>query len=82
MPPLREPAPRAGERMQPPEEAVLPAGEAAVDYKKAKDRFERAYLQRMIEAAKGNISEAARRTGIHRKSLEYLLRKLDIRAKS
>jgi DNA-binding NtrC family response regulator len=45
------------------------------------DVFERSYWRRQLESAGGNISEAARRTGIHRKSLEYLLRKLDIRAK-
>ncbi len=42
------------------------------------EEFERLYWRRHLEAAAGNISLAARRTGIHRKSLEYLLRKLDI----
>ena len=43
------------------------------------DTFERSYWRRHLDNASGNISEAARQTGIHRKSLEYLLRKLDIR---
>jgi DNA-binding NtrC family response regulator len=44
------------------------------------EAFERRYWTRLLEASGGNISEAARRGGIHRKSLEYLLRKLDLRA--
>lgn len=51
-------------------------------YKDAKNRlideFERAYWQRQLAKTGRNISEAARRGGIHRKSLEYLLKKLDI----
>ncbi len=64
-------------------------GRLAVDFRlpfkdaKARlvDSFERAYWARHLEDAGGNISEAARNTGIHRKSLEYLLKKLDIRAR-
>ena len=51
-------------------------------YKDAKNRlideFERVYWTRQLGKSSGNISEAARRGGIHRKSLEYLLKKLDI----
>ena len=51
-------------------------------YKDAKNRiideFERAYWKRQLAKTGRNISEAARRGGIHRKSLEYLLKKLDI----
>ncbi len=43
------------------------------------DTFERRYWVRLLEEAAGNVSEAARRGGIHRKSLEYLLKKLDLR---
>jgi len=43
------------------------------------DTFERQYWGRLLEQTGGNISEAARRGGIHRKSLEYLLKKLDLR---
>jgi DNA-binding NtrC family response regulator len=42
------------------------------------DEFETAYWQRMLELTKGNVSEAARQGGIHRKSLEYLLKKIDL----
>jgi DNA-binding NtrC family response regulator len=42
------------------------------------DAFERHYWLKLLHDCGGNISEAARRGGIHRKSLEYLIRKLDI----
>ncbi|MFT5429800.1 MAG: DNA-binding NtrC family response regulator [Myxococcota bacterium] len=44
------------------------------------DEFESVYWTRMLAKSGGNISEAARRGGIHRKSLEYLLKKLDVQA--
>ena len=43
------------------------------------DVFERQYWTERLDAAGGNVSEAARQGGIHRKSLEYLLKKLDLR---
>ena len=43
------------------------------------DHFERAYWLRLLVNTAGNISAAARLAGIHRKSAEYLLKKLDIR---
>jgi DNA-binding NtrC family response regulator len=43
------------------------------------DAFERNYWLRLLEETGGNVSEAARRGGIHRKSLEYLAKKLDLR---
>ena len=42
------------------------------------DRFERAYWTALLERTKGNVSAAAREAGIHRKSAEYLLKKLDL----
>jgi len=49
-------------------------------YKEAKESlvssFEEKYWTRLLEQCNGNISEAARRGGIHRKSLEYLLKKI------
>jgi len=52
-------------------------------FKDAKGRllevFETRYWRRLLEATGGNVSEAARRGGIHRKSLEYLIRKLALR---
>ena len=61
-------------------------GAIAVDYrlpfKDAKDRlveqFERVYWTRLLNKAGGNISEAARQGGIHRKSLEYTIKKLEL----
>ena len=54
-------------------------------FKDAKARliesFERAYWHRLLDKTHGNISAAARIAGIHRKSAEYLLKKLDIRAR-
>lgn len=48
-------------------------------YKDAKERltalFEEHYWTQMLDQCGGNLSEAARRGGIHRKSLEYLVRK-------
>lgn len=71
---------------------AIPGGEGnvqmlAVDYdlpfKDAKSRlldtFERRYWTRLLEETEGNVSEAARRGGIHRKSLEYLVKKLDLK---
>ncbi|MFO0744387.1 MAG: sigma 54-interacting transcriptional regulator [Myxococcota bacterium] len=43
------------------------------------DAFETRYWQRLLEATGGNVSEAARRGGIHRKSLEYIVKKLDLK---
>ena len=78
---------RAAEARPAAEETDDDLGHLTVDYslpfKDAKarlvDTFERGYWKRQLAAAGGNVSEAARQTGIHRKSLEYLLRKLDLR---
>ncbi len=78
---------RAAEAQARAEASDEPVDTLSVDYtlpfKDAKtrlvDTFERTYWKRHLEDAGGNISEAARQTGIHRKSLEYLLRKLDIK---
>ena len=58
----------------------------SLPFKDAKNRlieqFEQTYWTRLLEESGGNVSEAARRGGIHRKSLEYLLKKLELPAKS
>jgi len=55
-------------------------------FKDAKQRllevFETRYWTRLLDETGGNISEAARRGGIHRKSLEYVVKKLDLRGES
>jgi DNA-binding NtrC family response regulator len=49
-------------------------------FKEAKNRlisaFETAYWQRLLKQTSGNVSEAARIAGVHRKSVEYILRKI------
>ncbi|MCA9547348.1 MAG: sigma-54-dependent Fis family transcriptional regulator, partial [Myxococcales bacterium] len=51
-------------------------------FKDAKARlveaFERTYWERLLDKTNNNISAAARVAGIHRKSAEYLLKKLDL----
>lgn len=54
-------------------------------FKEAKERlvssFERSYFQRLLTQTDGNITKAAQKAGIHRKSLEYLIKKLDLQYK-
>jgi DNA-binding NtrC family response regulator len=65
-------------------------GAISVDYKlpfkdaknRLIDEFERVYWTRLLSKSDGNISEAARLGGIHRKSLEYLLKKIGVKPKS
>lgn len=63
------------------EESPLPgmAELMALPYKDAKERltalFEEHYWTQLLSRCSGNVSEAARQGGIHRKSLEYLMRK-------
>lgn len=40
--------------------------------------FEIAYWRHLLERTNGNISKAARIAGVHRKSVEYILKKLDL----
>lgn len=51
-------------------------------YKEAKERlirdFETRYFTRLLRVTGGNVSKAARLAGIHRKSLEYLLKQVDV----
>ncbi len=53
----------------------------ALPYKDAKERltalFEEHYWLQLLARCGNNVSEAARQGGIHRKSLEYLMRKWD-----
>jgi DNA-binding NtrC family response regulator len=43
------------------------------------EEFERAYWRRMLEMHQGNITRAAKASGVHRKSLEYLIKKYDLK---
>jgi DNA-binding NtrC family response regulator len=51
-------------------------------FKDEKDRlvstFEARYFGRLLKRTEGNVSKAARIAGIHRKSLEYLLKQVDL----
>lgn len=53
-------------------------------FKEAKERlieyFEREYWQRALDQHEGNVSAAAREAGIHRKSAEYIVKKLGLRS--
>ena len=44
----------------------------------AVESFEREYLVRLFEASAYNLSEAARRSGVHRRYLRELFKKHDI----
>lgn len=64
----------------------LPMVELALEenlpFKDAKNRlveqFELEYWSRLLESTDGNVSKAARIAGVHRKSVEYILKKLDL----
>jgi DNA-binding NtrC family response regulator len=69
-----------------PEEATNSARSMAelairenLPFKDAKNRlieeFERTYWEHLLERTEGNVSEAARRADVHRKSVEYILDK-------
>jgi DNA-binding NtrC family response regulator len=51
-------------------------------FKDAKNRlveaFEMAYWKRLLERTGGNVSKAARIAGVHRKSVEYIMKKLEL----
>ena len=57
------------------EAASMEPGEPEVPTQASLAQSERAHILRMIEACNGNISEAARRLGLHRRSLQRKLRK-------
>jgi DNA-binding NtrC family response regulator len=73
--------PRADLGVDAPE---LEASELSVPFHDAKqrftDRFERAYLERLLEAHGDNMSEAARVSGLSRQSCYRLLRKHGLRS--
>jgi two-component system response regulator HydG len=59
--------------------AAAPTGGLLDDlvYKTAKERFERRYLAELMRVSNGNLSDAARRSGIDRSNLRRLLRRND-----
>jgi DNA-binding NtrC family response regulator len=52
----------------------------SLDLNEASDRFERLIVQRVLEEARGNVSEAARVLGLHRNSLKMKLARWKISA--
>ncbi len=54
----------------------------SVPYKPAKERlleaFETDYWTGLLRITGGNVSETARRAGVHRKSVEYAMKKLGL----
>lgn len=71
------------------ENSTLPLVDTALEenipFKDAKNRlveeFEKEYWSRLLERTGGNVSKAARIAGVHRKSVEYILKKLDLTRK-
>ena len=49
--------------------------------RKAQHDFERAYLRRLLDRTKGNISEAARVAGVDRSNLKRVLTRLGLRGR-
>jgi DNA-binding NtrC family response regulator len=74
--------------LNPEPEPEAPAGDdllrfdGDLPFKDAKNRlvetFETRYWMRLLRKTDGNVSKAARIAGVHRKSVEYILKKLDI----
>ncbi len=78
----------AGEALEPPH---LPpklfatrAAHVALDvfddmaYRTARDRFERRYLSELLRTSNGNLSEAARRSGVDRSNLRRMMQRIGI----
>ncbi len=59
------------------EEVPAPAG---VDFRKAKARFEKAYLEGLLQSTGGNVSETARRAGLERGYVHRLMKKYGLDA--
>ena len=77
---------RNEETVQELEHAAAPMAQHAIEenlpFKEAKNRlieeFEKSYWSTLLERTGGNVSKAARIAGVHRKSVEYILKKLDL----
>lgn len=59
----------------PAEIADVGSGRFKDEKRRVVDAFERTYIQQMLEETDGNLSEAARRAGMHRKNLWTLAKK-------
>jgi two-component system response regulator HydG len=47
-------------------------------YRSARDKFERRYLGELMRSCNGNLSEAARRSGVDRSNLRRMMRRLGV----
>ncbi len=66
-----------------PAAAVIDVDQPLADAKrKAMNDFEKAYLLRVLDATKGNVAEAARRTGVDRSNFRRLLHRHGIDAEN
>ena len=80
----QEPASARGTTGEPDGDAIMTAAgiDVSMPFKDAKtllvEQFEKAYWMTLLERTDGNVSKAARIAGVHRKSVEYILKKLDI----
>lgn len=74
------------EEDEPPEDIAKLSVDASRPFKDVKaeivSRFERSYLIQVLDRTRGNISAAARESGIDRKHMERLIKKHDIDVKS
>jgi DNA-binding NtrC family response regulator len=70
--------PEVAPRRSVPLDAGELAPEPAADYQAAKSRFEKAYLQELLVRAGGNVSEAARLSGIQRQNLYLKLQRYEL----
>ncbi len=67
----------SGDQPQPESGTIVPYKEAKA---RVMDEFTRTYVQELLRQTRGNISEAARMSGLERVSLQKIMRRLDIRA--
>ncbi len=67
----------SGDQPQPEVGTIVPYKEAKA---RVVDEFTRTYVQELLRQTRGNISEAARMSGLERVSLQKIMRRLDIRA--
>ncbi len=73
------PAPPASHREpEPMTHAARELVDSAIDYREARDRFEREYLRQILLQCGASVTEAARRTGMSRRNLYEKFEKLGL----
>ena len=60
--------------------AELPAGSGLREWKKTLDRLEREFVEAALDEHGGNVTRAAQALGIHRSTLQRLMRRLKLPA--